>query len=57
MRGTMKVAVDRVGYGEGCTVSSNMNATAPNLILTLPVSPQLFGESVNIICKKQSVDD
>ena len=57
VNGTMKVAVDRVGYGEGCTVSSNMNATATNLILTLPVSPQLLGESVNITCKKQNIDD
>jgi hypothetical protein len=48
----IKVAVDRVGYGEGCTVSSFMDATTTNMVLKLPTSPELLGASVNVTCKK-----
>ena len=55
MNGTVKVTVDRVGYGEGCALSSDIDATTSNVVLTLPASSQLVGASVNITCKKQSV--
>ena len=44
VNGTVKITVDRVGYGEGCT--SNIN-----VILGLPSTYELLGASVNITCK------
>ena len=38
VNGTMKVSVDRVEYGEGCIVSSNMNSSQTDVVLTLPAS-------------------
>jgi hypothetical protein len=54
VNGSVKVTVDRVGYGEGCTASSDAGASATTVMLTLPSSPQLLGASVNTKCKKQS---
>jgi chondroitin AC lyase len=51
VNGSVKVTVDRVGYGEGCTTS----ASVTNVEVLLPSSPQLLGASVNTKCKKQSV--
>jgi chondroitin AC lyase len=51
VNGSVKVTVDRVGYGEGCSTSSDVATT---VVLTLPSSPQLLGASVNTKCKKQS---
>jgi hypothetical protein len=48
----MKVTIDRVGYGEGCTVSSDIDAITTNMVLKLPTSPELLGASVNVTCKK-----
>ncbi len=51
--GSLTVTVDRVGSGEGCTVSSDINATTTNVTLPLiPIRAQL-GASVNVTCKKQ----
>jgi hypothetical protein len=55
VNGTVKVVVDRVGYGEGCTMSSEINASTTNVTLSLPSSSQLLGASVNTKCKKQGV--
>jgi hypothetical protein len=52
VNGTLEVTVDRIGYGEGCAVSSNANATRTNVALKLPSSSQLLGASVNVTCKK-----
>jgi hypothetical protein len=57
VNGSVKVTVDRVGYGEGCTVSSDSDASMTNVVVTLPSSDQLLGASVNTKCKKQSVKD
>jgi chondroitin AC lyase len=54
VNGTVKVTVDRVGYGDGCTTSSDVAATTTNMLLALPSSSQLLGASVNITCKKQN---
>ncbi|CAF1203117.1 unnamed protein product [Rotaria sordida] len=55
VNGTVKVTVDRVGYGEHCTVSSNSNASTTMIILPLPTSKELLGGSVTATCKKQNV--
>jgi chondroitin AC lyase len=52
VHGTVKITVDRVGNGEGCTVSLNSDATTTNVLLALPSSSQLLGASVNVTCKK-----
>jgi hypothetical protein len=57
VNGSVKVTVDRVGYGEGCTVSSDSDASMTNVVVTLPSSDQLLGASVNTKCKKQAVKD
>jgi chondroitin AC lyase len=49
---TVKVTVDRVGSGEGCTTSSDTNLSTTNVVMILPSSPQLLGASVNTKCKK-----
>jgi chondroitin AC lyase len=48
---TVKLTVDRMGYGEGCIT----NATQTNVTLMLPSSSELLGASVNVTCKKQMV--
>jgi hypothetical protein len=55
--GTLKVTVDRVGSGEGCTASSDIDATTTNVVLMLESSPEHLGASVNVTCKKQSVNN
>jgi hypothetical protein len=52
INGMVKVAIDRVGYGKGCTVSSNVNSTTTNVVLMLPSSPQMLGASVSVTCTK-----
>jgi chondroitin AC lyase len=54
VNGSVKVTVDRVGYGEGCTTSSDVAASATTVSLTLPSSPEFIGASVNTKCKKQT---
>ena len=54
--GTMNVIVNRMGYGEGCTVSTNADVSITNVTLTLPLSSQLLGASVNTTCMKQNVN-
>jgi chondroitin AC lyase len=49
---TVQVTIDRVGYGEGCTASSNIDATTTNVVLMLPSSPQMLGASVSVTCTK-----
>ena len=52
--GNVKVTVDRVGFGQGCTSSSDSNASKTDVVLTLPSSIQFMGISVNTTCKKSS---
>jgi hypothetical protein len=53
LNSTLQVIVDRVGNGEGCTVSPDVDATTTtNVTLNLPSAPELVGASVNITCKK-----
>jgi hypothetical protein len=53
---TVKITVDRIGEGEGCTISSNVAAARTTVILILPSSSQLLGESVNVTCQKPNVN-
>ncbi|UJR17812.1 hypothetical protein I4U23_004711 [Adineta vaga] len=48
VNGTLRVIVDRVGYGQGCA----SDATTTNVSLMLPLSSQLLGASVNTKCQK-----
>ncbi len=50
--GNVKVTVDRVGSGEGCTTSSGVNAQTTGVTLALPSSSNYLGASVNVTCKK-----
>jgi hypothetical protein len=52
VNGVIQVIVDRVGHGEECAVSSNVDATTTKLTLMLPSFPELLGESVSVTCKK-----
>jgi hypothetical protein len=52
VHGNVKITVDRVGHGEGCTVSSNIDAITTNVVLTLPLLPEYLGASVDVTCKK-----
>jgi chondroitin AC lyase len=52
VNGVVKVSVDRIGHGEGCTVSSNIDATTTNVALMLPSTPEFLGASVGVTCKK-----
>jgi chondroitin AC lyase len=54
LNGKMNIAVDRIGYGDGCTVWSYESQSYTNMTLTLPTSSELQGASVNMTCKKQS---
>ena len=50
--GGISVMVDRVGSGQGCTASSDVNANRTNVTLSLPSSDHLLGASVYVKCKK-----
>jgi hypothetical protein len=52
VNGNVKVTVDRVGTGEGCSASSNIDATTTGVTIALPSSASFLGASVNITCKK-----
>jgi chondroitin AC lyase len=52
VKGTVKVTVDRVGHGEGCTASSKSDATTTSVVLMLPSSSELLGAPANVTCKK-----
>ena len=45
---TLKVTVDRVGHGDGCSASSSTTT----VIVTLPSSPEFLGASTHTTCKK-----
>jgi len=55
--GYLNVTVDRVGYGEGCTVASDIDATRTSVKLMLPTSRSLQGASVNVTCNKQTMNE
>jgi hypothetical protein len=55
--GTVEVIVDRVGSGEGCTVSPDFDVTRTNVTLVLPTSHEYLGSSVNVTCKKQNINE
>jgi hypothetical protein len=50
--GNVKVTVDRVGSGEGCTASWNDNPQTTDVTVALPSSEKFLGASVNVKCKK-----
>jgi chondroitin AC lyase len=50
--GNVKVTVDRVGTGEGCTASSDDNAQTTDVTIALPPGGEYLGASVNVKCKK-----
>jgi hypothetical protein len=50
--GDVKVIVDRVGTGEGCTSSWNDNAQTTYVTVPLPSSGNFLGASMNVTCKK-----
>ena len=51
---TMKVIADRLDYDEECTVSSDVDVTITNVVLTLPFSSQIVGGSMNATCQKHN---
>jgi chondroitin AC lyase len=54
LNGKMSIAVDRIGYGNGCTLWSYENQSYTNMTLILPTSSELQGASVNVTCSKQN---
>jgi hypothetical protein len=48
----VKVIVDRVGTGEGCTSSLDDNAQTTVVTVTLPPGGQFLGAWVNVTCKR-----
>ena len=55
LAGTVKVTVDRVGSGKGCTSSSSSssdNVGTTDVTLSLPSSDVYLGASVNVTCEK-----
>jgi chondroitin AC lyase len=52
VNGTLKVTVDRVGSGEGCTASLDTNVSTTNVTLILPSSSEQLGAPTNVTCKK-----
>jgi chondroitin AC lyase len=50
--GTLNVVVDRVGSGEGCAASSDLDASKTTVTLKLFSSHEHLGESVHVVCKK-----
>ena len=53
VNGTISVTVNRLGSGEGCVMQSDPNASTTKVILMLPTSNQLLGQSVAVTCKKE----
>ena len=49
---TLKVNVDRVGSGPGCSTSQDTNASTTNVTLSLPSAGNYLGASVNVTCEK-----
>lgn len=52
LNGKMNVRVNRVGSGEGCASSKDMDASSTDVTLTLPSSFELLGASVGVSCRK-----
>ncbi len=52
VNGTLKVTLDRVDSGEGCTASLDTNVSTTNVILMLPSSSEQLGAPMNVTCKK-----
>ena len=52
VHGSVKAIVDRIGQGEGCTVSTGSDATTTSMLVALPASVEHLGRSVNVACKK-----
>ncbi len=50
--GNVKVIVDRVGTGEGCSASGDDDAQTTYVTVPLPSDGQFLGASVNVTCKK-----
>ncbi|CAF0777841.1 unnamed protein product [Adineta ricciae] len=50
MNSSVNVIVDRIGYGQGCMISSSVT----NVTMSLPVSDQLLGASVGTKCNKHA---
>lgn len=56
--GSLNVTVDRVGYGKGCTTTSNINAsTNTTVTLMLPTAKNLQGASISVTCKKENTNE
>jgi hypothetical protein len=49
--GVLTVSVDRMGHGEGCVSSLDINETRTNVTLMIPTDPKFLGASVNVTCK------
>ncbi len=54
--GYLNVTADRVGYGEGCTSLSGIDASRTDVTLMLPMYRDLQGTSVNAACKNQNIN-
>ena len=53
VNGAVKVTVDRIGQGQGCSSSiDNENASTTSVILPLPSSTEFIGASVQTKCNK-----
>lgn len=50
--GQLEVRVNRLGYGLGCTISTDLHGTTTNMTLPLPILKTLQGSSVNLTCNK-----
>jgi chondroitin AC lyase len=50
--GYVKLTVDRVGSGQGCTPSLDDNAQTTDVTLSLPSSAAYLGASINVTCNK-----
>jgi hypothetical protein len=50
--GIVKVNVDRVGTGEGCSPLWDQNAKTTDVTVALPSNGAFLGASVNVTCKK-----
>jgi hypothetical protein len=56
--GVLTVSVDRMGHGEGCALSSDINNQArTNVTLMVPTDPKLLGASVRVTCKTQNINE
>jgi hypothetical protein len=52
MNNILRMKVNRIGHGVGCTLSSDANGSVTNVALALPSSPDLLGASVSVTCRK-----